>query len=505
MLICEETGANTSNIKDHARNKHEAFLEIHGHLNEFFDWFISEFKIKNLNFSYDQFCIKFLYFSQKDLPFNKDEFELYPLIKFVTPNSFNYLYNMANCIEKSVKYELFKFLELSNENIGIATSEGNEKRIKATIILPKSSTGLKNDVRIVSFMMSADTLIKNAYVLRKDSWEDSLMLYQRLIKKDKIKNIRTFLKDTKETFYNNIIVALPDDVRFIDNNNKQMEIENISNYDVCNMTIPDRINSICVIDGQHRIYAYYEGKEDNAEEKTIASLRNRLHLLVTGLIFPEKMSATERGAIQSKIFLDINSNAKPVPQDVLLHIRAIKDPLSDVGLARMIIEKLNSDGVFKKRFEMSSLDKKKIKIASIIKFALRYLVTITPKEGTKSLYSFWNGDKTKLKEMDDDTLEEYKKFCYKELNQYFSAVKSCFSEEWDEPESKILSVVSINGFILAYNKFIQDYELKDFDYFYKQLSNLQIDFSKENFPYTSSQYGKFSDKILNNGLIDSKK
>lgn len=71
------------------------------------------------------------------------------------------------------------------------------------------------------------------------------------------------------------------------------------------------MNSICVIDGQHRIFAHYESGIDSKQERIIAELRKRLHLLVTGLIFPPEMSAEERVRIQSEIFVDINSNAKP--------------------------------------------------------------------------------------------------------------------------------------------------------------------------------------------------
>ena len=42
-------------------------------------------------------------------------------------------------------------------------------------------------------MMSAEDLLNTCYVLRKDNWSESIWLYQRLIEKGKIKNIRNFL------------------------------------------------------------------------------------------------------------------------------------------------------------------------------------------------------------------------------------------------------------------------------------------------------------------------
>lgn len=137
-------------------------------------------------------------------------------------------------------------------------------------------------------MMSAETLIKNSYVLRKDNWEDSITLYQRLIQKEKIKGIRKFLATRQEAFYNNIIVALPSNVYFLDEEDHPIDLDSIGRYDVCKMMLPDEMNSICIIDGQHRVYAHYEGEENDPDEIEIANLRRKLHLLVTGLVFPGK-------------------------------------------------------------------------------------------------------------------------------------------------------------------------------------------------------------------------
>ena len=247
------------------------------------------------------------------------------------------------------------------------------------------------------------------------------------------------------------------------------------------------------------MYAHYEGDSNDKNEGKISELRKKLHLLVTGLVFPPEMSVTERTRIQSEIFLEINSKAKPVPPDIILHIEQLKDPLSDKGLARAVIERLNKERVFLNKFEMSSLDEGKIKIASIIKFALRYLVSVEPKE-KKSFYSYWEGDKEALLSLDDVALNEYLEFCVKNLSLYFSAIKKNFKQEWENPNSKLLSVIAINGFIIAYNRFLDQYGIKDFNFFDNQLKNLKTDFSKENFPYTSSQYKKFSDVILEKAL-----
>lgn len=87
------------------------------------------------------------------------------------------------------------------------------------------------------------------------------------------------------------------------------------------------------------------------------------------------------------------------------------------------------------------------------------------------------------------------------MSIYFSAIRNNFIDAWNDPTSKLLSVISINGFIIAYNRFLDIYGIKDFAFFNKQFKNLKTDFSKEKFPYTSSRYKQFSEEILKDALF----
>ena len=394
------------------------------------------------------------------------------------------------------KMAQIRYLGLKNDEIGFSGSEGGKTTIKAPIIYPQEATGLRNGVRVVSFMMSAEKLLRTSYVLRKDSWEESMFLYQRLIEKDKVKSIRAFLAQKGEAFYNNIIVALPDNVTFEDDAGTPILVENIGDFQHCKLVLPDEMNSICIIDGQHRIFAHYEAPATEKYELQIAPLRRQLHLLVTGLIFPTEMKEPERKQIQSPIFLDINDNTKKVAPNVLTHIEMVKDPFSDIGLARRVIERLNKKRVFLNRFELSALDESKIKVASIIKFALRYLVTVTPAEGKTSLYAYWQGNKEAFQQKDEASLNDYIEFCANSIDLYFSAIRDAFKSSWNDPASKMLSVISINGFIIAFNRQLNKYGVSDYPFYSSCLRKLSIDFSKNGFPYTSSQYRKFSGRIL---------
>ena len=498
-LICEDT-VKTTNIRDHIRTKNEAFGQIKGNLNLFVDELIKMFPDKEeMLRRYDSRRIKpfALYISKEEVVLSDDDYKLFSELTFVQPKTLNYFQWIVQCIKRSARNEIFRFLGIRNADIGPVSSSKESAEITAPIIYPKSFTGLKNNVRIVSFMMSAEDLLNTCYVLRKDNWSDSIWLYQRLIEKSKIKGIRGFLETKGEAFYNNIIVGLPDRVRFCDEEGNYKTIDEIGDLEGnCTLTFPKEMNSICVIDGQHRIFAHYESGADSKQERTIAELRKQLHLLVTGLVFPAEMSAEERARIQSEIFVDINSNAKLVPQNVLLQIKRIQNPIADESIAQFVIEKLNKQGAFQNLLQISTLDGGKIKTASIVRFALRYLVTVNPTEGRQSLFTYWDGDKDAFLAMKNDAIEEYVKYCDATLRNYFGAIKKNLRAQWDDESSKLLSVIAINGFIIALTRQLNINGVQDFDFYDGVFNGWNFDFSKERFPYTSSQYRKFSTRIL---------
>lgn len=498
IVICEDNTKQKKDI-DHIRNKNESFAEIRNNKTAFLNWLSNTFPEKATmvkQYRPERYFLYYIYISQTELEITEDEKNRYSNLLFWDPETLSYFNRMAQCIQHSARYEIFRYLGLKNDEIGFSGSEGGKTTIKAPIIYPQEATGLRNGVRVVSFMMSAEKLLRTSYVLRKDSWEESMFLYQRLIEKDKVKSIRAFLAQKGEAFYNNIIVALPDNVTFEDDAGTPILVENIGDFQHCKLVLPDEMNSICIIDGQHRIFAHYEAPATEKYELQIAPLRRQLHLLVTGLIFPTEMKEPERKQIQSQIFLDINDNTKKVAPNVLTHIEMVKDPFSDIGLARRVIERLNKKRVFLNRFELSALDESKIKVASIIKFALRYLVTVTPAEGKTSLYAYWQGNKEAFQQKDEASLNDYIEFCANSIDLYFSAIRDAFKSSWNDPASKMISVISINGFIIAFNRQLNKYGVSDYPFYSSCLRKLSIDFSKNGFPYTSSQYRKFSGRIL---------
>lgn len=498
IIICEDN-CKAKKDKDHIRTKNESFEEICNNKSDFIEWLIKnyqEYEAEFKKYHLERILLFYIYISQNDILLTEEDMMRYPNLRFWGPEMLSYFSRISQCIQHSARYEIFRYLGIRNEDIGFGRSEESKTTIKAPIICPQDAVGLRNGIRIVSFMMSAKTLLKTSYVLRKDSWDESMFLYQRLVEKEKVLAIRKFLAEKGEAFYNNIIVALPDGVVFETDDKKTLTIDQISDFQHCKLIIPEEMNSICVIDGQHRIFAHYEAPSTEKYEEQIAILREQLHMLVTGLIFPPDMPESQKKQIQSEIFLDINDNTKKVAANVLTYIEMIKDPLSDIGLARRVIEKLNKGSVFLNKFELSGLDEGKIKVASIIKYALRYLVSVKPTEGKCSLYSYWNGNHDALLAKSEDALSEYIQFCAKSIEILFSAVRNVFKDAWNDPSSKLLSTTSINGFIIAFNRQLGKNGINDFEFYDGKIRKLNISFSKEEFPYVSSRYRLFSNQIL---------
>ena len=501
-LVCEDT--TTSNKTDHARTKNEAMKEIKSNLCQFVKLITKNFKDREEIINrYDITRIKIfgLYVPSSAYDSKDVDFSIFENLVLVQPHVLDYLKWLVDCIKLSALPEVFRFLRINTNDVGIVTTSKKIDQIQTTIICPNSATGSKYGVRVVSFMMSAEELMQICCVLRKDDWDSNDEGYQRLIDKKKIKDIRKYVLDNGEAFYNNIIFALPNTVSFNGEDGSIVGIEDINDFEnKYTLNIPKIANSVFVIDGQHRIYAHYKTLSDDAKMK---KLRSELHLLVSGLIFPSNMRDRERRRIQAQIFLDINKNAKPVDSNLLLHIKAMSAPLADSSLAKRVVELMNSCAPFKGLFNLSCLNGPGIRTTTIIKYALSRLVSVNNENDSSTLFYHWLNDsqttyeKSDINEQNEAAIEEYQKYCCKCLSIYFSAIKDIYRSEWNN-KSKLLSVTSVNGFIIAYGKTIEKHGVRDFKFYKNSLNKHKFSFENKEFRYTSSHYAEFGGDVFAN-------
>lgn len=494
IILVEDT---ISTRHEHIQTKQQTAELIMKHKFDFLSLMNSKFKYDTSKYPNARWKIFYLYACSKKLGLSDSDISRFKPLRFIEPANLNYFLSMSSILKKSFIYEFFRYLGISNQEIG-TISDPSTTKCKVPIVYPTGITGLNNGVNIVSFMISADYLIRNGYVLRKDNWEESSGLYQRLITKNRIEKIREFVINNERTFFNNIIVSLPKNVKIYDQNDEIINLQDLDSFKNCTLELPDEFNSIGIIDGQHRIYSYYENNVLDNKEVKVNDLRNRIYLLVTGLIFPNTWTSSQRREFESNVFVEINKNSKNVDKDVLLHIESTQNPFSKNSIARRILEKLNLSGVFKDKFQLSLVETGQIKVASIIQFALSYLVASDI--SSNGLYQCWKNENSDIVIPDvldnsieecEELLNEYIKYCTSKISLYFSAIKQVYSDEWENPNSKILKVFSLNAFIIALHKSLgKTGGVKDFEFYKSIFSKKKFNFEK--LEYAGSQYNMFA-------------
>ena len=133
---------------------------------------------------------------------------------------FRYFESLSKTIHRSGRFELFKYLKLSFKDVGIEINSTSEvSKTFPGYVLPENFSSFPPHFKVVSFYADPATLLQMAYVLRRDSWLDKEGLYQRILLRAKIRNMRKYLTTDKRVFVNNIIVTLPKDTKLNDQKN----------------------------------------------------------------------------------------------------------------------------------------------------------------------------------------------------------------------------------------------------------------------------------------------
>lgn len=152
-----------------------------------------------------------------------------------------------------------------------------------------------------SFSIEPEKLLKFGYVLHRNSANndpDLMPTYQRLIKKDRLKSIRSFI-ERGGYFPNSIIIN-------IDNHGKDLQFDlaekriDSSDARIGILHLPQVYRSAYIIDGQHRLYGYADSSCANKDSIPVVAF----------LDLPERE--------QLQLFVDINENQKAVSKRLRL-------------------------------------------------------------------------------------------------------------------------------------------------------------------------------------------
>jgi DGQHR domain-containing protein len=499
IVVVEETTLAGDRIGDHLRKKAELFKHFTDSSDDFVSFLGSTFpRVRKYFENHEhidprQYVVRYVYCSRYDVsePYRGRYSNICSLLSYA---SLQYFLRLSRTIRRSARYELFKFLGIElNDIVGPKRAELHSYR---ALLLPEVPSGFPPGHQLVSFLIDPHTLIERAYVLRSDSWRDQDALYQRLLVKGKIASMRHYLVSEQRVFVNNIIVTLPNTTNFTTTagTSSGRNADAITSGD---LTIPKEFNAIGIIDGQHRVFAYHEGNDKH--ERRIAVLRERQHLLVTGIIYPPSMTAGRAREFEAKLFLEINDKQKRVRGDLKQSIERIVNPYSAVAVAKAVIERMAVEGPLSGMLEVHFFDVGKIKTASIVSYGLLHIVDI---QGEESLFALWRGrGKNKVKSRTGKAeLADYVNFVATQLNMLVAGFKAAVeSSLWttDRKISRALSATTINGLIFCMRQLIVSGRVGDtFEYYGDRFTKMKIDFRPAQFPYKSSHWRDLGDVLF---------
>ncbi|MCK4504643.1 MAG: DGQHR domain-containing protein [Candidatus Aegiribacteria sp.] len=505
IVISEDTTTKSEHLRDHI-NKTGNFLKaIDENRDEFIQFLRDDIDPEGKRISHDihpmDFQFRYMYISINHA--NLRHFRSYPFLRYLSHANLKYFEALCKCIHRSAKYELLSFLEVELSDLDVRP--GMRRNEYEGFVLSEARSGLPANYKVLTFYIDPETLIRIAFVLRKHSWVDVDMLFQRLLIKGKMKSMRKYLAEEKRVFVNNIIVALPEDVSFIGTDGVAISDEELRRGRAVNITLPDRLNSIGIIDGQHRVYAYHEGEDQYEEE--IAHKRLEQQLLITGILFPRELPEADRLKLQARLFLEINDKQTRAKGDLTQSIKMIVDPFNPVAIGKSVILSLAEEGPLSGLLEVHYFEPNTIKTTSIVAYGLRHIVEVSNGNSDHSFYNTWrNPSKELLLEENHDVRNEYVKYCAEQLNTFISAFKVKMSNSgwWttDRKVSRALTTTSINGLVYCMRRLLMKNNLMEFDDYVNGFDNLTIEFTPD-IPFHSSRWRMLGDRIYYDCFADA--
>lgn len=430
LVLCEDTAKN--DISEHFSKKQFFHGLIGKNTHEFCEVLSSkcpQFKLylESGRWSYSDLEVRHIYYSSTvDLDAGLRENSA-PL-KVLDRSHAKYFVELVKVVGRSAKYELFKYLKISLGDIGVRRSSGMSAAIDPfdAFLLPGNHTHYPQGFCVVSFYADPKSLLQRAYVLRRDGWEQDEVSYQRFLKASKLASMRRYLANDGKVFVNNLIVTLPSTATLSHpDSGGQIEVDRLTKKVPAKLGLPLELGTVGIVDGQHRIFAYYEGTD--AAEQKIDSLRVRQNLLVTGIVFPENYSAEKRVKFEAELFLSINDTQTGVRSDLRQALETIIKPDSLTAIAKAVVNKLSAQGPLNGLLQRNIYDPvEKIRVASLVRYVVSPLVRPDAKGVMFNAYQRLHGTVANVA----DVRAEYVEFCAEKLNAILAGARASFRTRW---------------------------------------------------------------------------
>lgn len=231
-------------------------------------------------------------------------------------------------------YSDFNSIEISN------TSKKGDKQYKKvpwkiSSFTSESGKGKKN--KVYTFSMFPEDMLKISTVAHQqfnNIFEAESMdanYYQRILTSTRLNKIKQHLETNNTPFANNILVSYRGDnsslkfeeIDAIDSKSLKGNVPGILKFDACPGTFH-------VIDGQHRLFGY------TSIENKAGGLREKHRIIVTAF---QGLTVEE----EADIFLEVNSNAKPIVPSLLMEIEWSAQAKTSSNLCNGLIFSLRSE------------------------------------------------------------------------------------------------------------------------------------------------------------------
>jgi len=283
-----------------------------------------------------------------------------------------------------------------------------------------------------SFSIEPEKLLKIGYVLHRNKANINMMpTYQRLIKKNRLRQVHTFIDEKKGYFPNSIIISIDTGKKGKLNFDRADTQVKSTISDLGILHLPKKYRSVYIIDGQHRLYGY---------ANSIYKSTNTIPVVA----FVD-LDRSE----QVRLFMDINENQKAVSKNLRLTLNAdlLWTSVSYLDQFKALSSRI---AIFLGETRLSPLfnkisigEDKKIITSEAIVNALKksnFLGKVS-KNKIEKLGTFYKGDL--------DT-------AYENLSKYlmisFEYLKENLKDEWESEDS----ILIINKGIFAIIKLLSD-------------------------------------------------
>lgn len=252
---------------------------------------------------------------------------------------------------------------------------------------------------------------------------------QRNLDKNRLDNLREFIKTGNSIFPQPIIVSLNNDMYDIKQN---INYNNNDNNNIFQLNINED-NSIIgeIIDGQHR----WEGLKESM-----------LDDIILPIIFFLDISLYEK----AYIFKTINANQKPISKSHLFDLYELSENRSPEKIMHIIVKRLNDDkdSPFYKRVKMlgKATDKREtISQGTMITYLLKFITLNSEKDRLilERNEIIKDNEKCPLRKF---FIENKDEIILKVIYNFFLVLKELFRDEWDNVNEYVfLKTVGFGG------------------------------------------------------------